>query len=217
MKCKFCGSKLPDNAVYCPGCGTKVSAAFSGGVPKRAASEPPNPVPQPPHTAAATKAPKKRFYQRWWFWVIIVIIGILSLPASSTDEATPPDDVPTSQSDSQSNTNYPGGTLVSGIYKQIAESSTSDDPQENMNSFVTPESVVYSGTGDDVITLAPFEGVYVFNIIGNSSNNHFSVKSYTSDGDYVDLLVNTTEEYNGTVVDDTQSATKLEISATATS
>ena len=77
-----------------------------------------------------------------------------------------------------------------------------------------PDPVTYSGSGDDVITIAPFEGVYVFHITGNAGADYFGVQSYDSSGNPLDLLVNTTDAYSGTVIDPTQSTATLEISAT---
>lgn len=53
---------------------------------------------------------------------------------------------------------------------------------------------VYSGAGDAVL-LVPV-GCTSAKITGNGGSNHFAVKGY---GDYYDLLVNTTDPYNGTV------------------
>lgn len=53
---------------------------------------------------------------------------------------------------------------------------------------------VYSGSGDAVL-LVPV-GCTSAKITGNGGSNHFAVKGY---GDYYDLLVNTTDPYNGTV------------------
>lgn len=53
---------------------------------------------------------------------------------------------------------------------------------------------VYSGSGDAVL-LVP-AGCTSAKITGNGGSNHFAVKGY---GDYYDLLVNTTDPYNGTV------------------
>lgn len=53
---------------------------------------------------------------------------------------------------------------------------------------------VYSGSGDAVL-LVPADCTSA-KITGNGGSHHFAVKGY---GDYYDLLVNTTDPYNGTV------------------
>ena len=79
-----------------------------------------------------------------------------------------------------------------------------------------PESVTYTGTGDDVITLEPFEGVWVMTITGNDQAAHFAVKGYDAGGNYTDLFVNTTEPYCGTTIDPYFETETLEVSATGT-
>lgn len=76
-----------------------------------------------------------------------------------------------------------------------------------------PDPVTYTGNGDDVITLAPFDGVFVFHITGNSSKHHFSVKGYDSNGENTGLFVNTTSAYDGITIDPKQETTTLEVNA----
>lgn len=77
-----------------------------------------------------------------------------------------------------------------------------------------PDPVTYTGSGDDVITLDPFDGVFVFHISGNQSKRHFSVKGYDINGNSTGLFVNTTSTYDGITVDPSQETTMLEVSAT---
>lgn len=76
-----------------------------------------------------------------------------------------------------------------------------------------PDPVTYTGNGDDVITLAPFDGVFVFHITGNSSKHHFAVKGYDSNGENTGLFVNTTSAYDGITIDPKQETTTLEVNA----
>lgn len=92
-------------------------------------------------------------------------------------------------------------------------SKTFDEPQIE-TAFVIPESIEFTGTGDDVLELAPYDGIYVFYITGNAAGNHFSVTTYDENGNYGELLVNTTDPYIGMVLEEAQSAAMLEISAT---
>lgn len=76
------------------------------------------------------------------------------------------------------------------------------------------QGAVYSGNGDDVITIAPMDYAYAIYIEGNSAGRHFSVTSYDKNNNYLDLLVNTSAPYSGTVLDPTLTTTTLEINAT---
>lgn len=76
-----------------------------------------------------------------------------------------------------------------------------------------PEPVVYTGSGDDVITISPPDEKFVFYIEGNSGERHFAVKGYDENGDKTKLLVNTTDAYSGILVDPTLKTTSLEITS----
>ncbi|MFA7018737.1 MAG: hypothetical protein WC239_07120 [Sphaerochaetaceae bacterium] len=76
----------------------------------------------------------------------------------------------------------------------------------------------YQGSGDDYIqikkTIDDFPAAAL--ILGNSAGRHFAVTSYSSTGEYIDLLVNTTDSYKGTVPIDlgsNKTAKFLEINA----
>lgn len=65
-----------------------------------------------------------------------------------------------------------------------------------------PDPVTYTGSGDDVIEIIPFPGaLYVFEITGNDAERNFTVKTYTSSGEYSQLLVNTLDKYHGITMD----------------
>lgn len=83
-----------------------------------------------------------------------------------------------------------------------------------------PEPVFYSGNGDDVINIekpgGPGTAALVY-VRGNDQAGHFAVTTYNEVGDYLDLLVNTTDPYAGLVpldFRDGQETTQMEISAT---
>ncbi|HUG14685.1 MAG TPA: hypothetical protein VMM78_06660 [Thermomicrobiales bacterium] len=83
-----------------------------------------------------------------------------------------------------------------------------------------PQPIAYSGSGDDVISIEKPGGpdsVAIAYIRGNAAGNHFAVTSYGDGGEYVDLLVNTTDPYEGIVLLDIRQGertTLLEITAT---
>ena len=55
MFCKNCGNQLPDNALFCGSCGTKVEAPAA---PQQPAYEAPQPAPQQPAYVAPQPAPQ---------------------------------------------------------------------------------------------------------------------------------------------------------------
>lgn len=75
------------------------------------------------------------------------------------------------------------------------------------------KQTVFSGSGDDVISIGSIKDGYVFYIEGNTQENHFAIKAYDQKGDYLELLVNTTDSYKGITMDPSLETTMLEINA----
>jgi S-layer homology domain len=69
-------------------------------------------------------------------------------------------------------------------------------PLSSMRSVDTPGTI--SGSGDEVLRVNG--AAASAHIQGNAASNYFGVTSYSSSGSYQDLLVNTTDPYNGTVI-----------------
>lgn len=106
------------------------------------------------------------------------------------------------------------------VTDEIAEASEAVTPTEPPAPAVAeptprpiPEAVVYEGSGDSVIEVAPPDDLYVFKITGNSEEDHFAVKSYDSYGERSELLVNTTDPYDGISMDASFDVSMLEITA----
>lgn len=137
----------------------------------------------------------------------LALSGILLLALASCGNTAD------TSSESNSESSAPGSSsvIVDESAPQEVEEDQSEEPEEEVS---IPDSVVYSGTGDDVVQITPPEGKYVFRITGNQEERHFSVKAYDSFAEYIDLLVNTTSQYSGVTYDPTQSTAMLEISAT---
>ena len=80
-----------------------------------------------------------------------------------------------------------------------------------------PEPVVLTGTGDYVVDFDnPFE-VAIVHIVGNASSRHFAVQTYSSNGERIDLLANTTDPYDGIKALDLSTdkkSTRFEVTAT---
>ena len=85
------------------------------------------------------------------------------------------------------------------------------DPVEE--TFIPPDPITYTGSGDDYFDISPFDSLYYFHISGNSEDRHFSVTGYDAAGNYTELFVNTTDYYNGYVLDPEQDTRTLEVDA----
>ncbi|HIS51503.1 MAG TPA: zinc ribbon domain-containing protein [Candidatus Onthomonas avicola] len=100
----------------------------------------------------------------------------------------------------------------------VAQEESAEDVAEDTEEeeFIIPEPIVFSGSGDDIVDLDIPEdfGEYVFQISGNEEARHFSVISYNSQGEYSELLVNTSDPYEGVTVDASQDVARLEVKAT---
>lgn len=119
---------------------------------------------------------------------------ILALSACGGSTSTPQASKPTSSQETS----------------QPATSVVAEDPEPEI---VICDPISYSGSGDDVIDIEPFDQPWMLHIVGNSSGRHFAVKGYDEALNYVDLFVNISDPYDGYVFDSTQSTTTLEISA----
>ena len=139
-------------------------------------------------------------------------LGILSMLLTSCGNAAPP--ISSELSPGTSETSSMSATGSSGSQMDAQHQLTEEPESETDAGGKTPDPVVYTGTGDDVIQIDPPDGTYVFHISGNDEGRHFSVTAYDNYADYLALLVNTSDPYIGTTYDNTQSAAILEIKAT---
>lgn len=87
------------------------------------------------------------------------------------------------------------------------------EPAPVEETFIPPDPITYTGSGDDYFDISPFDSLYYFQITGNSDARHFSVTGYDSSGDYTGLFVNTTDYYTGSVLDSEQNTRTLEVKA----
>jgi hypothetical protein len=89
-------------------------------------------------------------------------------------------------------------------------------PTPEPTSTQEPEPITLSGSGDDVVDFEnPFD-IAIVKITGNSAGRYFGVKNYGSDGTNYNLLVNTTDPYEGIrPLDfyDSEHTTRFEITA----
>lgn len=87
------------------------------------------------------------------------------------------------------------------------------EPAPVEETFIPPDPITYTGSGDDYFDISPFDSLYYFHISGNSEDRHFSVTGYDAAGNYTELFVNTTDYYNGYVLDPNQDTRTLEVDA----
>ncbi len=59
------------------------------------------------------------------------------------------------------------------------------------------EPIIFSGSGDSIVNIEKENIAMAVHIKGNSSSRHFAIKSYDINGEYIELLVNTTDPYDG--------------------
>lgn len=109
-------------------------------------------------------------------------------------------------------TNETGDILLTAANGSILYDASEQEAEEDVDS--DPYSLSYVGTGDDVIQIAGLDAAWVMHITGNDESRYFSVKAYDENMNYLDLLVNATDPYDGVVIDPTQTAANLEIKAT---
>ena len=70
-------------------------------------------------------------------------------------------------------------------------------PTETPEPAATPVPLFLSGSGDSIVDVEWEPLLAIVHIIGNSASNHFAVISLDSENESIDLLVNTTESYDG--------------------
>jgi hypothetical protein len=61
----------------------------------------------------------------------------------------------------------------------------------------TPEPVVISGNGDDVVAIENKFDIGIVHVVGNSASRFFGIVGYDKNGNMTDLFVNTTDKYDG--------------------
>ncbi len=77
------------------------------------------------------------------------------------------------------------------------------------------DPITYAGEGDDLVEIAHLDGeAMIMMLKGNEAERYFGVTSYDADGNYLDLLVNTTSFYDSGMVLLCGEARELEVNAT---
>jgi hypothetical protein len=79
-----------------------------------------------------------------------------------------------------------------------------------------PDPIVLTGTGDSVVDFDNPFSVAIVHVTGNAASRYFGVTTYDANGNQIDLLVNTTDPYDGVrPLDfrDDEHTTRFEVSA----
>lgn len=101
------------------------------------------------------------------------------------------------------NTEIDESTLATNIVGTITAESVLSSTEIPTSTPVTPTStpepnpVFLTGSGDSVIDFSNPFTMAVVKITGNNEGRHFAVINYDNNGKYLDLLVNTTDPYEG--------------------
>lgn len=102
--------------------------------------------------------------------------------------------------------------------KPTSTTKPSNTPKPTNTPTKVPESILLEGSGDDVIEVDKWDGPAILDI-SRDGGGHFAVKSYSEDGEYLELLVNAIGPYDGKVAMDLlglhadENTAMLEISA----
>lgn len=118
-----------------------------------------------------------------------------------------------------SNTVIGMGALTEEFEQQTQGTWTPPDAvdQDANGTAITPEpaeTMTYTGSGDDVLTIAPPDDqIWLLYARGNSAGQYFAVKGYDDDMNSTELFVNTASPYDGTTIDYTQRTTTLQVEA----
>lgn len=84
--------------------------------------------------------------------------------------------------------------------QQLESTPESPEPEEPEAEYVPHDPIVLTGSGDDVLEIDSLDYYYAFRITGGAAGKHFAVTTYDGYGQYNDLLVNTTDPYEGKVI-----------------
>lgn len=135
--------------------------------------------------------------------------GLIELALSPEPTNTP------GPSSTPAPTGTPAPTDTPGPTNTPAPTQTPLPPTATVQPTSTPEPVVLAGTGDSIVDVKKWDGPALAHITGNASSRFFAITNYDADNNKIDLLVNTTDNYDGIKGIDFNetSTTRLEIKA----
>lgn len=158
------------------------------------------------------KRPRKK--SKWK--TVLIVIGIIWLVAvipQIINAAIGARDFKNSPPEMQASAQAVSERLASDDSSVSSAPVQEPEPAPVEETFIPPDPITYTGSGDDYFDISPFDSLYYFHISGNSEDRHFSVTGYDAAGNYTELFVNTTDYYNGYVLDPEQDTRTLEVDA----
>lgn len=158
------------------------------------------------------KRPRKK--SKWK--TVLIVIGIIWLVAvipQIINAAIGARDFKNSPPEMQASAQAVSDRLASDDSTVSSAPVQEPEPAPVEETFIPPDPITYTGSGDDYFDISPFDSLYYFHISGNSEDRHFSVTGYDAAGNYTELFVNTTDYYNGYVLDPEQDTRTLEVDA----
>jgi len=134
----------------------------------------------------------KNKYVRWGGlgFLGILILGFIGSLLSPAQQLSQENQLSTAVSALQTN-NAPTPTLVSTETPTPAISPNPPSPTP------LPTPIIFTGSGDNVIEIDKGVGPAIIHINGNATSRHFAVQNVDNSNQTIDLLVNTTDPYDG--------------------
>lgn len=196
MYCNKCGKEIADGSSFCSHCGSYV-----------ANQREPDAGPEIPE-----KRPRKK--SKWKTVLIVIgVIWLIGVVPQIINAIIGARDFKNSPSEIQASAQAVSERLASEDSTVSSAPVQEPEPAPVEETFIPPDPITYTGSGDDYFDISPFDSLYYFHISGNSEDRHFSVTGYDAAGNYTELFVNTTDYYNGYVLDPEQDTRTLEVDA----
>ena len=158
------------------------------------------------------KRPRKK--SKWK--TVLIVIGIIWLVAvipQIINAAIGARDFKNSPPEMQASAQAVSDRLASDASTVSSAPVQEPEPAPVEETFIPPDPITYTGSGDDYFDISPFDSLYYFRITGNTEARHFSVTGYDASGNYTELFANTTDYYDGYVLDPEQDTRALEVDA----
>ncbi len=128
------------------------------------------------------------------FGILIIFLFVSLACSSSTPSPIPTIGQSITQPTQAAQTNVP---LPTNSPAPTKPPSPTDTPEPTLPPTEIPAPLVYTGTGDSIVDVEKSYDAAIVHITGNDASNYFGVTSYDANNEVLDLLVNTTDPYDG--------------------
>lgn len=132
----------------------------------------------------------------WWGWALVVIAGPLAVVGLFGDQTDEVVEAPTEISSVSTPSTEEGP-------EDVQDQNAVEEPKEESSEFEWPsfESLTIAGSGDDVLILDnPLGTLSALDVSANAGGRFLSIKTLGMDGDVEDLVVMSTDPFDGTVL-----------------